>query len=121
MKPTELEEALRDNKNLRKCITRLEKQWQSISGSVQFKHRLHTGELVLDQKFYDDFDEAYKEREREQKKLKDALADQEYREYCRRRPPNDKQDDDQEDDRPRERRKEEEPKRCYKRNTTARW
>ena len=118
MKPAELEEALRNNENPRKCITRLEKQWHS--GSVQFKHRLHTGELVLDQKFYDDFDEAYQEREREQKKLEDALADQEYREYCRRRPPNDKFDDDQEDDKPRKRREEEERKRSYKRNTTAR-
>ena len=85
--------------------TRLEKQWQS--GSVQFKHQLHTGELELDHKFYADFDEAYKERKQEQKQLEDAdkeqedaLADQEDREYCQQRPPNDKRDDDQDDDKP---------------------
>ena len=99
-----------------KCMyvcTRLEKQWQS--GSVQFKHQLHTGELELDHKFYADFDEAYKERKQEQKQLEDAdkeqedaLADQEDREYCQQRPPNDKQDDDQDDDKPKKKQKKQE-------------
>ena len=126
MKPAERRKALQDNKNLKKCITRLETQCQS--GSVQFKHQLHTGELVLDRKFYDAFDEAYKEREQEQKQLddadkerQDAVTEQEYQKYCRQRPPNKKQDDDQEDDKPRKKQKKQEVTRSYKRNTAAKW
>ena len=105
MSPADRKNALNNQHSgeaLRKCFARLDQQW--LSGSVQFRHQLLTGELELDDEFYQhwidaeegrdmgreqfyiDWEEAETEREIERR-------EQEYRDYCRQRPPNDKEGD----------------------------
>ena len=97
MHPADQQRALNNQHSgeaLRKCIARLNQQWQS--GSVQLRHQLHTGELEFYQhwidaeeereQFYIDWEEATTEREIERR-------EQEYRDYYRQRPPNDKEGD----------------------------
>ena len=98
MHPADQQKALNNSETLRKCIARLNQQWQS--GSVQFRHQLHTGELELDQEFYEHWSEAEAERERFYVHWDEAdtereieRRDQEYRDHCRHRPPNDKEGD----------------------------
>ena len=83
---------------LRKCIRRLNQQRQS--GSVQFRHQSRTGDLELDDEFYQHWIDAEEEREQfyidweeAETERDEARRDQEYRDYCRQRPPNDKDGD----------------------------
>jgi len=96
--PEDQQKALNDNQDLRKCITRLNQQWQS--GSVQFRHQSHTGDVEFDHEFYRHWDEADDEREQfyrhwedADKERQDAVTEQEYQELCRHRPPNKKHGD----------------------------
>ena len=61
MDPGDQQKALNDSNALRKCIARLSQQWQS--GSVQFRHQLHTGDLEFGHEFYEHWHEAEAERE----------------------------------------------------------
>jgi hypothetical protein len=83
---------------LGKCIRRLNQQRQS--GSVQFRHQSRTGDLELDDEFYQHWIDAEEEREQfyidweeAETERDEARRDQEYRDYCRQRPPNDKDGD----------------------------
>ena len=64
MHPADQQKALNNKYSgeaLRKCIARLNEQWES--GSVQFRHQSHTGVLEFDHEFYRHWDEADDERE----------------------------------------------------------
>ena len=100
MHPADQQKALNNQhsgETLRKCIARLNQQWQS--GLVQFRHQLHTGELELDEEFYECWSEAEAEREQFYADWEEAdtereieRRDQEYRDHWQR-PPNDKEGD----------------------------
>ena len=67
---------------------------------VQFRHQLLTGELELDDEFYQHWIDAEVEREQFYIDWEEAETEreierreQEYRDYCRQRPPNNKEGD----------------------------
>jgi hypothetical protein len=101
MPPADRKRALNDRHSgraLRKCIGRLTEQWQS--GAVQFRTRLQTGELELNDEFYNCWDLAESGRERfyfdweaAEDEREIARRDQEYLDHCRHRPPNHKDGD----------------------------
>ena len=76
------------NQALRKCIRRLNQQRQS--GSVQFRHQSHTGDLEFDHEFYRHWDEADDEREQfydhwdeaDAERFYNHRRDREYRDLC---------------------------------------
>ena len=85
-------------KALGKCIEKLTQQWQS--DAVQFRTRPRTGELELDDEFYDCWSLAETGREQfyagweaAEDEIEIARREQEYLDYCRHRPPNDRNGD----------------------------
>ena len=95
MHPADRQKHLNDSKTLRIRIARLNRQWQS--GQVQFKHQLHTGELELDEEFYECWKKAEAEREQFYTDWEEAETEQEierreqeYQDHCRHHPPNSK-------------------------------